>query len=90
MKAKITLSFSCLLLITLVALYLTSIAFTQKLQQDTLSQLDVEKTIMTTLEPALDGALIKTVAVWQINAAPLANQAHLNDFLDNLFIALMG
>jgi iron(II)-dependent oxidoreductase len=86
MKTKITLSFSCLLLIALVALF----AFTQKLQQDTLSQLDVEKTIMPTLEPALDGALIKTVAVWQINAAPLANQAHLNDFLDNLFIALMG
>ncbi|MBM3240218.1 hypothetical protein FJZ31_28365 [Candidatus Poribacteria bacterium] len=90
MKTKITLSFSCLLLVALVALYLVSTAFTQKLQQDTLSQLDVEKTIMPTLEPALDGALVKTVAVWQINAAPLANQAHLNDFLDNLFIALMG
>jgi formylglycine-generating enzyme required for sulfatase activity/curli biogenesis system outer membrane secretion channel CsgG len=90
MKTKRTLCFSCLFLVVLVALYLASTAFTQKLQQDTLSQLDVEKTIMSTLEPALDGASIKTVAVWQINAAPLANQAHLNDFLDNLFITLMG
>ena len=90
MKTKRTLCFSCLLLVVLIALHLTSIAFTQKLQQDTLSQLDVEKTIMPTLEPALDNAQVKTVAVWQINTGPLANQAHLNDFLDNLFIALMG
>ena len=90
MKTKITLCFSCSLFVTLIALYLTSTAFTQKLQQDTLAQLNVEQTIMTTLEPALGNAQIKTVAVWQINAAPLANQAHLNDFLDNLFIALMG
>jgi len=90
MKTKITLCFSCLLIVVLVALYLASTAFTQKLQQDTLAQLDVKQTIMPTLEPALDNAQIKTVAVWQINAAPLANQSHLNDFLDNLFIALMG
>ena len=90
MNTKRILCFSCLFLVTLVAVYFVSIAFTQNLQQDTLAQLDVERVLMPTLGPALDNARIKTVAVWQINAQPLANRAHLNDFLDNLFIALMG
>ncbi len=90
MNTKRILCFSCLFLVTLGALYFVSIAFTQNLQQDTLAQLDVERVLMPTLGPALDNARIKTVAVWQINAQPLANRAHLNDFLDNLFIALMG